>query len=163
MKALKSICEKILSNSKVINIFFWIFFSITNEYEKESVSDFSFFCLCRKFDEAMQVISEHGGKYSLVSVARLYLDHLLEQKNYDEAAKLCQTTFGNDKVLWEEEVFKFVKVQKLRLEFFKFTNLYYSQQYINLKLCIIPVVSHSQKFRIFFSFNQYKIFTRNLF
>ncbi|XP_055301199.1 vacuolar protein sorting-associated protein 41 homolog [Sitodiplosis mosellana] len=67
-----------------------------------------------KFEQAMQVISEHGGKYSLVSVARLYLDHLLEQKKYDEAAKLCQQTFGNDKVLWEEEVFKFVKVQKLR-------------------------------------------------
>lgn len=62
----------------------------------------------------MQVISEHGGKYSLVSVARLYLDHLLGEKKYDEAAKLCQQAFGNDKVLWEEEVFKFVKVQKLR-------------------------------------------------
>lgn len=54
----------------------------------------------RKFDQAMQVITEHGGKYSLVSVARLYLDHLLAQQKYDEAAKLCQTTFGNDKVLW---------------------------------------------------------------
>lgn len=62
----------------------------------------------------MQVISEHGGKYSLVSVARLYLDHLLEQQKYDDAAELCQQAFGNDKVLWEEEVFKFVKVQKLR-------------------------------------------------
>lgn len=68
----------------------------------------------RKFEEAMQVISEHGGKYSLVNVARLYLDHLLEQERYDEAAKLCQQIFGNDKVLWEEEVFKFVKVQQLR-------------------------------------------------
>lgn len=68
----------------------------------------------RKFDQAMQVIMEHGGKYSLVSVARLYLDHLLQENQYDEAAKLCQTTFGNDKVLWEEEVFKFVKVQKSR-------------------------------------------------
>lgn len=62
----------------------------------------------------MQLILENGGKYSLVSVARLYLDHLLEQKRYDEAAKLCKQAFGNDKVLWEEEVFKFVKVQQLR-------------------------------------------------
>lgn len=62
----------------------------------------------------MHVISEHGGKYSLVSVARLYLDHLLAVGRYDDAAKLCQQAFGDDKVLWEEEVFKFVKVQKLR-------------------------------------------------
>lgn len=72
------------------------------------------FKFCRKFEQAMQVITEHGGKYSMVSVARLYLDHLLKQKKYDEAAKLCQQAFGNDKKLWEEEVFKFVKVQQLR-------------------------------------------------
>lgn len=45
---------------------------------------------------------------------RLYLDHLLSQEQYDEAAKLCLQAFGNDKILWEEEVFKFVKVQQLR-------------------------------------------------
>lgn len=72
------------------------------------------FSNCRKFEQAMQVISDHGGKYSMISVARLYLDHLLERKQYDEAAKLCQQAFGNDEVLWEEEVFKFVKVQQLR-------------------------------------------------
>lgn len=46
--------------------------------------------------------------------SRLYLDHLLSLGEYDEAAKLCLQAFGNDKVLWEEEVFKFVKVQQLR-------------------------------------------------
>lgn len=69
---------------------------------------------CRKFEQAMEVIAKHGGKYSLISVARLYLDHLLEDERYDDAAKLCLNAFGNDKVLWEEEVFKFVKVQQLR-------------------------------------------------
>lgn len=73
----------------------------------------SLFCR-RKFDQAMQVISDFGGKYSLVSVARLYLDHLLSLERYEDAAKLCLEAFGNDEVLWEEEVFKFVKVQKLR-------------------------------------------------
>lgn len=33
---------------------------------------------------------------------------------YDEAAKLCLRAFGNDKLLWEEEVYKFVKSQQLR-------------------------------------------------
>ncbi|CAD7086533.1 unnamed protein product [Hermetia illucens] len=68
----------------------------------------------RKFDQAIEVISAHGGKYSLVNVARLYIDHLIAQKQFDEAAKLCLRAFGSNKVLWEEEVYKFVKVQQLR-------------------------------------------------
>uniref|UniRef100_A0A336LZS8 Fructose-1,6-bisphosphatase isozyme 2 n=1 Tax=Culicoides sonorensis TaxID=179676 RepID=A0A336LZS8_CULSO len=68
----------------------------------------------RKFEEAMEVISQYGGKFSTNSVARLYLDHLLSIQKYEEAAKLCLRTFGNDKKLWEEEVFKFVKVKQLR-------------------------------------------------
>jgi len=45
---------------------------------------------------------------------RLYINHLLALKKYDDAAKLCLRMLGNDKVLWEEEVFKFVKCQQLR-------------------------------------------------
>uniref|UniRef100_A0A1B0CTY4 Putative vacuolar assembly/sorting protein vps41 n=1 Tax=Lutzomyia longipalpis TaxID=7200 RepID=A0A1B0CTY4_LUTLO len=68
----------------------------------------------QRFEQAMEVISVHGGRYSLVSVARLYLDHLLTHGLYEDAAKLCLRAFGNDKLLWEEEVYKFVKVQQLR-------------------------------------------------
>ncbi|XP_052869808.1 vacuolar protein sorting-associated protein 41 homolog [Anopheles cruzii] len=67
-----------------------------------------------KFEQAMEVITKHGGKYSLITVARLYLDHLLSQQQFDEAAKLCTRVFGTDKQLWEEEVYKFVKVKQLR-------------------------------------------------
>lgn len=35
-------------------------------------------------------------------------------EKFDEAAKLCQRTFADDKALWEEEVYKFVKVKQLR-------------------------------------------------
>lgn len=62
----------------------------------------------------MEVIAKHGGKYSLVTVARLYLDHLLSLQQFDEAAKLCLRAFKTDKKLWEEEVYKFVKVKQLR-------------------------------------------------
>lgn len=62
----------------------------------------------------MEVITKHGGKYSLITVARLYLDHLLSLQQFDEAARLCTRVFGNDKQLWEEEVYKFVKVKQLR-------------------------------------------------
>lgn len=68
----------------------------------------------RKYDEAMEVISAHGGRYSIVSVARLYLDHLIALGQYENAAKLCLRAFGNDKQLWEEEVYKFVRAKQLR-------------------------------------------------
>uniref|UniRef100_A0A182NF47 Fructose-1,6-bisphosphatase isozyme 2 n=1 Tax=Anopheles dirus TaxID=7168 RepID=A0A182NF47_9DIPT len=67
-----------------------------------------------KFEQAMDVIVKHGGKYSLITVARLYLDHLLSLQQFDEAARLCQRVFGTDRQLWEEEVYKFVKVKQLR-------------------------------------------------
>uniref|UniRef100_A0A1Q3FE53 Vacuolar protein sorting-associated protein 41 homolog n=1 Tax=Culex tarsalis TaxID=7177 RepID=A0A1Q3FE53_CULTA len=67
-----------------------------------------------KFEQAMDVIAKNGGKYSIVTVARLYLDHLLSLQQYDEAARLCLRAFQNDKQLWEEEVYKFVKEKQLR-------------------------------------------------
>lgn len=68
----------------------------------------------RKFEEAMNVISTYGGKHSLTSVGRLNVDHLLKQGKYDEAAKLCLRVLGNNKNLWEEEVYKFLKYNQLR-------------------------------------------------
>lgn len=62
----------------------------------------------------MEMIATQGGRYSLISVARLYLDHLLAQNQYEEAAKLCSRAFGSDTILWEEEVYKFLKIQQLR-------------------------------------------------
>ncbi|XP_034472992.1 vacuolar protein sorting-associated protein 41 homolog isoform X2 [Drosophila innubila] len=66
-----------------------------------------------KFEEAME-ISTRGGSLPLLSVARLYINHLLTLKKYEDAAKLCLRVLGNNKALWEEEVFKFVKCQQLR-------------------------------------------------
>ncbi|XP_051858563.1 vacuolar protein sorting-associated protein 41 homolog isoform X2 [Drosophila albomicans] len=66
-----------------------------------------------KFEEAME-ISTHGGSLPLLSVARLYINHLLTLKKYEDAAKLCLRVLGNNKALWQEEVFKFVKCQQLR-------------------------------------------------
>ncbi|XP_032595518.1 vacuolar protein sorting-associated protein 41 homolog [Drosophila grimshawi] len=66
-----------------------------------------------KFEEAME-ICKHGGSLPLLSVARLYINHLLTLKQYDKAAEICHRELGNNKALWEEEVFKFVKCQQLR-------------------------------------------------
>ncbi|EDV54271.2 uncharacterized protein Dere_GG21404 [Drosophila erecta] len=67
-----------------------------------------------KFEEAMELIAANGGNMPVLSVAKLYINHLLALKKYDDAAKLCLRILGNDKDLWEEEVFKFVKCQQLR-------------------------------------------------
>lgn len=66
------------------------------------------------FEKALSVITEKGGKYTKIQVTRLYVDHLLSQEKYDDAAKLCLRIFENNKDLWEEEVYKFVKVKQLR-------------------------------------------------
>jgi vacuolar protein sorting-associated protein 41 len=67
-----------------------------------------------KFEEALNVISTFGGSYSDVSVARLYLNHLLDEKQYEAAAQLCSRVFRDDTSLWEEEIYKFVQVHQLR-------------------------------------------------
>uniref|UniRef100_A0A1A9UWU8 Vacuolar protein sorting-associated protein 41 homolog n=1 Tax=Glossina austeni TaxID=7395 RepID=A0A1A9UWU8_GLOAU len=65
-----------------------------------------------KFEEAMELMPSHGG--NVLAVARLYINHLINQKEYEAAAKICLRVLGNNKNLWEEEVFKFVKPQQLR-------------------------------------------------
>ncbi|KAH8421247.1 hypothetical protein KR009_006604, partial [Drosophila setifemur] len=85
-----------------------------------------------KFEEAIELISTQGGSLSVLTIARcvlnitpeslinylrlprLYVNHLLTINQYDNAAKLCLRMLGNNKALWEEEVFKFVKCQQLR-------------------------------------------------
>lgn len=66
------------------------------------------------FEKALNVITEKGGKYTKIEITRLYVDHLLMQQRYEDAAKLCLRVFENNKDLWEEEVYKFVKVKQLR-------------------------------------------------
>lgn len=52
-------------------------------------------------------------KHSVTDVGRVYLDDLLSRKEFDKAGKLCLTILGQDKKLWEEEVYKFAKVHQL--------------------------------------------------
>lgn len=60
------------------------------------------------------MIREKGGKFSVVDVAKLYVDFLISQQKFEQAAKVCFEIFENNKDLWEEEVYKFVKVRQLR-------------------------------------------------
>ena len=47
-------------------------------------------------------------------IGKQYLNYLLEEKGYDEAARLCIKILGKNKELWEEEVYKFAQIQQLK-------------------------------------------------
>ncbi|XP_013188237.1 vacuolar protein sorting-associated protein 41 homolog [Amyelois transitella] len=70
-----------------------------------------------RFDKAMAVLEEVGGKtakHSLVIVGVQYLDHLLSEHLFEEAAILCARICKNDKALWENQIVKFAEVNQLR-------------------------------------------------
>lgn len=70
-----------------------------------------------KFEKAISVLEEVGGKtskHSIVTVGVQYLDHLMSEHLYKEAAILCARICKNDKVLWENQILKFVDVKQLR-------------------------------------------------
>ncbi|XP_023945852.1 vacuolar protein sorting-associated protein 41 homolog [Bicyclus anynana] len=70
-----------------------------------------------KFERAMTVLEEVGGKttkHSIVTVGVQYLDHLMSEHLYEEAAILCARICKNDKMLWENQILKFVDVKQLR-------------------------------------------------
>lgn len=70
-----------------------------------------------KFERAMAVLEEVGGKTSEHSVEMVgvqYLDHLISENLFENAAKLCARICKNNKVLWETQLSKFEKVGQLR-------------------------------------------------
>ena len=71
-----------------------------------------------KFELALEFFQSNNGKecnrYTIADIGRIYLDHLLSNGDFERAGKLCLTIFGQNKVLWEEEVYKFAKVHQLR-------------------------------------------------
>lgn len=70
-----------------------------------------------KFAEAMEIVnSQHIvlNRNSRISVGKKFLDHLLFVEEYVEAGQLSAELFGNDKKLWQEEIFKFAQVHQLR-------------------------------------------------
>lgn len=47
-------------------------------------------------------------------VGNLYLDHLFELKQYNEAAALCPTFLNKNKDVWETVVYRFAEIGQLR-------------------------------------------------
>lgn len=70
-----------------------------------------------RYEKAMAVLEEVGGKtskHSVVIVGVQYLDHLLSEHLFEEAAILCARICKNEKVLWENQIVKFAEVNQLR-------------------------------------------------
>ncbi|KPU75594.1 uncharacterized protein Dana_GF22734, isoform B [Drosophila ananassae] len=67
-----------------------------------------------KYEDAIEVVTKHGGSMPILAIAKLYINYLLTRKEYETAAKQCQLRLGNNKSLWEDAVFKFTGDQQLR-------------------------------------------------
>lgn len=70
-----------------------------------------------KYAEAMAVVNAPGvvvNRNSRTSVGKRFLDHLLSAGEYADAGQLAAELFGDDKKLWQEEIFKFAQVHQLR-------------------------------------------------
>ena len=80
--------------------------------------------------------AEEGSKgrlrrHTVVAVGRRYLDALLREGAFLEAGQLCVRIFGVNKDLWQEEVFKFARLDILKVDI---TITYWS-----LKSCCLKV------------------------
>ncbi|GBM04489.1 Vacuolar protein sorting-associated protein 41 [Araneus ventricosus] len=69
----------------------------------------------KKLKEAVDAVSQSKNlrKYTLLDVGNIYLEHLLELKQYTEAAALCSTIF-KDKDVWETGIYRFAEIGQLR-------------------------------------------------
>lgn len=72
-----------------------------------------------RYEMAMEAVSGASGgnkpkRYSMLNVGRAFLDHLLTEEQFEKAGELCRKILGQDKNLWEEEVYKFARIGQLR-------------------------------------------------
>lgn len=72
----------------------------------------------KKYEVAMEAVAQTEGhqacRFTPLQVGQAYLNHLLEQEEFEQAGQLCQKILGTEKRLWEEEVFKFARIHQLR-------------------------------------------------
>jgi hypothetical protein len=69
-----------------------------------------------RFGEALTAIrlAVNSKKFNADEIGQTYLNWLITEKKYDEAAKECADILKNDKTLWEDWVFKFTELGELK-------------------------------------------------
>ena len=53
--------------------------------------------------------------FVLQKIGLMYLDYLLDERDFDGAAQLCVKILGKKKELWEAQVWKFHKIHQLKV------------------------------------------------
>ncbi|XP_060554893.1 vacuolar protein sorting-associated protein 41 homolog isoform X2 [Ruditapes philippinarum] len=69
------------------------------------------------FEEAMNAAtlnSKELKRHTFQDIGRQFLNYLIEQNRFEDAAKLCVKIFGRNKELWEAEAYKFAKMGQLK-------------------------------------------------
>ena len=73
---------------------------------------FNFF----QFEKALTYTETHVKqlrKFSLFSVGRHYVNHLIETCEFDSAAALLPRVFRGEKRLWQEEILRFIRLNQV--------------------------------------------------
>ncbi|KAF6213794.1 hypothetical protein GE061_011516 [Apolygus lucorum] len=71
----------------------------------------------KKYQMALDAIQESEKplvRNTRLTVGQEFIDHLMANKKYEEAAALCPKIVGADKMKWEQELRKFANVNQLR-------------------------------------------------
>ncbi|XP_022090770.1 vacuolar protein sorting-associated protein 41 homolog [Acanthaster planci] len=69
------------------------------------------------FEEALAETKAHAKtlqRHKVLDVGRAYLNHLIAGGEFDKAASMCEPILGKHKELWEQEVFHFAKLHRLK-------------------------------------------------
>ncbi|XP_045167945.2 vacuolar protein sorting-associated protein 41 homolog isoform X2 [Mercenaria mercenaria] len=69
------------------------------------------------FEEAMNAATLHSKelkRHTFQDIGRQFLNYLIDQRRFEDAAKLCVKIFGKNKDLWEAEAYKFARMNQLK-------------------------------------------------
>jgi len=69
------------------------------------------------FEEALADALKHEASlktHSVLKIWRKYMNSLISAKKFKEAASLCSKILGENKSLWEEEIYRFAKYRQLK-------------------------------------------------
>jgi hypothetical protein len=66
--------------------------------------------------------------FNLQKIGLIYLDYLLDERDFDGAAQLCVKILGKKKELWEAQVLKFHQIHQLKVGWKKSCFLFFRLQ-----------------------------------
>uniref|UniRef100_A0AAR2L1P8 Vacuolar protein sorting-associated protein 41 homolog n=1 Tax=Pygocentrus nattereri TaxID=42514 RepID=A0AAR2L1P8_PYGNA len=71
----------------------------------------------KKYEEALmaaEISFKNIKRHDVQKIGMAYINHLVEKKDYDTAARKCQKVLGKNMDLWENEVYRFKTIGQLK-------------------------------------------------